>query len=213
MRRSVGLLRGAKGYSWYTKYQAEGAKGFLRHTPPTPFDWEGTSPPSARPRAYFDVTIDDEKAGRIEFELAEDVVPKTVDNFCKLLEGQAEKVGGYKGTKILKVHAGNAIMGGDVENGDGTGSHAAGSERFIKDENFIIPHSARGLLSMVSVGKHTGGSQFYIGLAPNDHMNGRCVVFGRVVQGEEIIETIEKIFTFRGTPARPVVIEDCGILK
>jgi cyclophilin family peptidyl-prolyl cis-trans isomerase len=213
MRRSLTVLRGAKGYSWYSKYQQEGAKGFLRHTPPTPFDWEGTSPTSARPRAYFDVTIDEEKAGRIEFELAQDVVPKTVDNFCKLVEGKAEKVEGYKGSKILKVHAGNAIMGGDVENGDGTGNHAAGSERFIKDENFIIPHSGRGLLSMASVGKHTGGSQFYISLGPNDHMNGRCVVFGRVVQGEDIIESIEKIFSFRGTPARPVVIEDCGILE
>ena len=213
MRRSFVLLRGAKGYSWYHKFQKEGKKGFLRHTPPTPFAWDSSSSSSSRPRAFFDVTIDEEKAGRIEFELAADVVPNTVDNFCKLIEGQAEKVGGYKGTKILKVHTGNAIMGGDVENGDGSGSHAAGSDRFIKDENFIIPHSGRGLLSMASVGKHTGGSQFYISLAENEHMNGRCVVFGRVVEGEDVIETIEKIFSFRGTPARPVVIDDCGIIN
>ena len=185
----------------------------MRHTPPTPFDWEAGSSSSSRPRAYFDVSIDDEKAGRIEFELASDIVPKTVDNFCKLVEGKAEKVGGYKGTKILKIHAGNAIMGGDVVHGDGSGSHAAGSDRFIKDENFIIPHSGRGLLSMASVGKHTGGSQFYISLAENDHMNGRCVVFGRVVEGENVIETIEKIFCFRGVPTRPIVIDDCGIIN
>jgi peptidyl-prolyl isomerase F (cyclophilin D) len=159
------------------------------------------------------MSIDEEKVGRIEFELANDVVPKTVDNFCKLVEGQASKVGGYKGTKILKVHVGNAIMGGDVENGDGSGSHSAGDDRFIKDENFIIPHSGRGLLSMASIGKHTGGSQFYISLGKTDHMDGKCVVFGRVVAGEDIIETIEKIFSFRGTPARPIVIDDCGITR
>lgn len=213
MRRSLTLLRGSKGYGWYKKYVKEGTSGFRRHTPPTAFDWDGAKPADKpRPRVFFDMSIDSEKAGRIEFELAHDILPKTVDNFCKLVEGDTKRAGGYKGTRLLRIQAGNAILGGDVENGDGSGSHAAGDEKFIKDENFIIPHTQRGLLSMASVGKHTGGSQFYITLDKADHMNGKCVAFGRVVGGEDVIQEIEKLFTFRGTPARPVVIDDCGVL-
>ena len=206
------MLRGAKGYGWYQKYIEEGSKGFTRHTPPTAFDWDAIKPDSPRPRVFFDLTIDSEKAGRLEFELANDILPKTVENFCKLVKGDTKKAGGYKGTQFLKIHAGNSILAGDVENGDGSGSHAAGEDKFIRDENFIIPHTGRGLLSMASVGKHTGGSQFYITLDKADHLNGKCVAFGRVIKGDEVISEIEKLFTFRGAPARPVIIEDCGVL-
>ena len=76
-------------------------------TPPTAFDWEGTKPADRpRPRVFFDMSIDSEKAGRIEFELASDILPKTVENFCKLAEGNTKKAGGYKGTQILRVHEG-----------------------------------------------------------------------------------------------------------
>ena len=127
MRRSLSLFRGAKGYGWYKKYTEKGTLGFKRHTPPTAFDWDGTKPADKpRLRAFFDMKIDSEKVGRIEFELANDILPNTVDNFCKLIEGNTKKTGGYKGTQFLRVHAGNAILGGDVQNGDGSGSHAAG---------------------------------------------------------------------------------------
>jgi cyclophilin family peptidyl-prolyl cis-trans isomerase len=68
---------------------------------------------------------------------------------------------------------------------------------------------------MASIGIHTNGSQFYIGLADGDsnrHMNGRCVAFGRVVKGTKILDEISNTFTQRLRPAREIKIEDCGVL-
>lgn len=182
--------------------------------PPTPFDWSKKDDASPRPHAFFDVRIDQEKLGRIKFELAADVVPKTVENFKALCLGSGIKFGGYKGSKIHYVQKGICVMGGDVEtpNCSGTGNHSAGIARYIADENYIIPHTSRGLLSMASIGVHTNGSQFYLSLTPMKHLNGRCVAFGRMVEGEEALQAIEKVFTFRGAPAREIVLENCGII-
>ena len=215
MKRSRCLCRGAKGYGWWTKFTEGGAAGFQqRYVPPTPFDWSAPSS-VARPHAFFDVRIEQEKLGRIKFELAADVVPKTVENFKALCLGTGARYGGYKGTKIHYVQKGVCLMGGDVETpaSTGTGNHSAGQGRYFPDENFIIPHTARGLLSMASIGVHTNGSQFYLSLSPMKHLNGRCVVFGRVVEGDDAIQAIEKVFTFRGGPAREVVIDNCGIIE
>ena len=215
MRRSLVLQRGAKGYGWWNKFQQQGAERFRqRYTPPTPFDWSKKEDTLSRPHAFFDIRIEHEKLGRIKFELASDVVPKTVENFKALCLGTGIKVGGYKGSKIHYVQKGTCVMGGDVETPtcSGTGNHSAGVARYITDENYIIPHTSRGLLSMASIGVHTNGSQFYLSLSPMKHLNGRCVVFGRMVEGEEALQVIEKVFTFRGSPAREIVIENCGII-
>jgi len=227
MRPSSILNRGAKGYSWYQKFIEKGQDGFKRHVAPTPFDWSKGN--ISRPRAYFDLNLDNEKLGRLEFELASDVVPKTVEIFKLLCSGKGIKFAGYKSAKLHNIQKGNVIMGGDIVSHNGEGSHSAFNERFFPDENFIIPHTARGLLSMASIGIDTNGSQFYISLggestttanptvsssgSGSKHMNGRCVVFGRVSKGEELLDALEKLFTFRGAPARAVTIEDCGIIS
>lgn len=210
MRRTLSLSRGAKGYNWYTKFQEKGADGFKKNLPPTPFDW--SSPPKPRPHAYFDLNIENEPLGRIEFELAEDIVPKTVENFRLLCTGKGLKFPGYKGTIIHQVQKNQFMMAGDVQLAAGAGSHSASSERFFPDENYIIPHSAKGLVSMASVGVGTNGSQFYISLSSTPQLNGRCVVFGRVSKGLEVLESIEKLFCFRGVPARKVTVMECGIV-
>eukprot|EP00388_Colpodella_angusta_P029218 GDKK01015888.1.p1 GENE.GDKK01015888.1~~GDKK01015888.1.p1 ORF type:complete len:143 (-),score=17.70 GDKK01015888.1:117-545(-) len=140
-------------------------------------------------------------------------VPKTVENFKLLATGENIHNRSLLQSKFHQVQKGQFIMGGDIENNDGTGSHSAYADRYIKDENFIIPHTERGFLSMASVGLDTGGSQFYISLSPNTHMNGRCVVFGRMdPAGEPILAAIEKVFTFRGVPSTDVVIKASGVL-
>lgn len=189
MRRSAQLLRGAKGHGWYNKFISEGQEGFRRSVPPTPFDWEAGG--AKRPRAFFDVSLDGNKLGKIEIELAEDVVPNTVKNFMLLCEGKGQYK--YKDTNFHKVVKGVAIMGGDVERGDGTGGHSALGSRCIPDENFIIPHYGRGLVSLASVGLDTGASQFYISLGNTSHFNGYCVAFGRVVEGGNVLNEIEKV--------------------
>lgn len=185
------LMRGAKGHGWYAKYLKDGPDGFRRTVPPTAFDWEAGD--VKRPRAFFNVAMEDKELGKIEIELAEDVVPKTVSNFKALCEGKGRYK--YADSPFHKIMKGVAIMGGDVENGDGTGGHSAGANRFITDENFIIPHSGRGLVSMASVGLDTGASQFYISLGDTAHMNAYCVVFGRVIGGDKVLQEIEKVWS------------------
>ena len=151
MRSSGVLLRGAKGYGWYQKFLKEGNEGFKRYTPPTPFDWnqknENGEVPK-RPQAFFDIEIEKEKLDRVHFELASDIVPQTVENFKNLCLGLGAKYGGYKGTKIHHTSKGIHIMGGDIvtETSSGTGNHSASTSRYFNDENYIIPHSAKGLV-------------------------------------------------------------------
>jgi len=209
MRRTVTLSRGAKGYNWYTKFLERGVDGFKKNVPPTAFDWAAGG--KIRPCAFFDLKVEAEVLGRVEIELAEDIVPATVENFRRLCEGKGQKFAGYKGTLMHQVLKGQFVMGGDVSNQSGAGSHSSYEHRYIKDENFIIPHTSRGLVSMASVGVHSGGSQFYISLAPTPQLNGRCVAFGRVVKGFEALDALEKLFSFRGKPARAVTIDDCGV--
>ena len=77
----------------------------------------------------------------------------------------------------------------------------------------MIPHSGFGLLSMAAVGVRTTGSQFYISLNPEGtpHLNGRCVVFGRVVGGEAVLTAIQNVFTFRNQPSSEISITACGV--
>jgi len=234
MRSTQYLLRGAKGRGWYTKYLKEGPEGFRKNVPPTPFNWNEIcplggkvtgKPITARPTAYFDIEVGAVPQGRLEIELASDVVPKTVDNFIRLVTNGSTALldnsaltnivssSGYKGTKFHQIQKDVVLVGGDVENAQGTLSHSAYNERFIEEENYIIPHTEKGLISMVSVGLRTTGSQFYISLKPggNPYLNGRSVVFGRIVKGIEVLDELQKVFTFRGVPASDIVISDCGV--
>jgi len=209
MRSTIPLLRGSKGYNWYYKYGEKGVDAFVKkHISPTAFDWEANG--VNRPKAYFDIVIDKFPAGRIIFELAHDIVPKTVSNFINLCRGNDKFW--YKGTKIHDLRKGLTITGGDVEMKNGYGGHSSFPERFFADENFIIPHTSRGMISMVSVGVWTNNSQFTISLSPAKHLNGRSVVFGRIIQGDDVLKKIEDVFTVRGMPVRDVLVADCGVL-
>lgn len=192
MRRSTSLFaRGAKGYGWYNKFMEGGNAAFEKYPPPTPFDW--TANKVKRPTAYLEIAIDKEPQGKLVFELASDIAPVSVVNFLNLCNGSNANKLTYTGTSIHRVFKNHVLMGGDVENHDGTGSYSSFGQKYFRDENFIIPHSHRGLLSYVSTGVNTNGSQFYIGLGENKHMNGRCVVFGRLIAGSNILDDIEKV--------------------
>ena len=76
-----------------------------------------------------------------------------------------------------------------------------------------FPPNTIVLLSMANAGKNTNGSQFFITTVPTPHLNGKHVVFGRVVEGEKIVKAMEAVETKTGDkPAKPVVIADCGQL-
>ena len=151
MKRSPTILRGAKGYGWYNNFAETGTPIKKSYVPPTTFNWTSSDDKNIlRSHAFFDVRIDQEKLGRLKFELAGDVTPLTVNNFKELCLGKGTKYGGYKNTKIHYIQKAVCIMGGDVENTlDGQGNHSATNIRYFKDENYIIPHTARGLIRFV----------------------------------------------------------------
>jgi peptidylprolyl isomerase len=169
------------------------------------------------PKVFFDITIGGEPAGRIVMLLYADTTPKTCRNFLQLCTGEAGTKDGvklhYKGSSFHRVIKGFMIQGGDFTRGDGTGGRSIYGEKFA-DENFKVKHTQAGLLSMANAGPGTNGSQFFITSGPTPHLDGKHVVFGRVIEGfEDVFKKIENSPTGQqDRPSKEVIIADCGLL-
>ncbi|MBP2655985.1 MAG: Peptidylprolyl isomerase [Firmicutes bacterium] len=140
------------------------------------------------------VAVFETSMGNFKVELFEDKAPITVKNFIALTNK-----GFYNGLIFHRVIDGFMIQGGDP-NGNGTG----GPGYAIPDEfNKELRHSSEGVLSMANAGPNTGGSQFFITLAPTPWLDNKHSVFGKVIEGLDVVRAIGKVKV--GGQDKPVV--------
>ena len=168
-------------------------------------------------QVFFDIAIGDESAGRILMGLYGEDVPKTAENFRCLCTGEKGmgkkgKPLHYKSSIFHRIIPRFMLQGGDFTNGNGSGGESIYGESF-SDEAFVFPHGEPGLLSMANSGPNTNGSQFFITTVPTPHLDGKHVVFGRVLEGMDVVKKIERLGSESGDTKAFIIIRDCGELK
>ncbi len=166
--------------------------------PPKPEKEKAAAPAVKNRIARFETN-----KGTFRIELAEDKAPITTKNFIDL----ANK-GFYDGVIFHRVIDGFMIQGGDP-----TGTGRGGPGYKIPDEfHAELKHDSAGILSMANAGPNTGGSQFFITLGPTPHLNNRHAVFGKVIEGLDVVKAIGKTATGPGDrPLEDVVMKKVTI--
>ncbi|XP_078486054.1 putative inactive peptidyl-prolyl cis-trans isomerase-like 6 [Ciona intestinalis] len=163
---------------------------------------------------FMDISVDGEKSGRLLFELFSEVCPKTCKNFKSLCTGERGSLPSglhlnYSGSPVHRIVPNGWIQGGDILHGRGDGGESIYGEVF-EDENFAIKHQTRGMLGMANKGRHTAGSQFYVTLQPAPWMDCQYVAFGTLIEGTELLKTLEDLPTFNERPKVDCRVAGCG---
>ncbi|KAJ7966150.1 Peptidyl-prolyl cis-trans isomerase [Quillaja saponaria] len=167
---------------------------------------------------FMNVSIDGDPAERMVFELFNDVAPKTAENFRALCTGEkgiGPKTGRplhYKGSFFHHIARGSIVQGGDFVRRNGTGGESIYGSKF-PDESPKLKHDERGLLSMAIADRDTLGSHFLVTLKADHHLDRNHVVFGKLVQGYDILKKMEDVGDEEGHPTVTVKIINSGEYK
>jgi len=159
---------------------------------------------------FLDITINNNYIGRIEIELHNDITPLTAENFRSLCVG--DKGYTYKECNFHRVIPNFMLQSGDITNFNGTGGMSIYGRSF-KDENFVLKHTGPGILSMANSGPNTNSSQFFITTVATPWLDGGHVVFGRVINGLNVVKTIETYGSQSGQTNGNITIVNCGQLQ
>lgn len=150
--------------------------------------------------------------GRIEIELYSDL-PKTSENFRQFCTGEVKEYGkpiGYKGSKFHRVVKGFMVQGGDFIKNNGTGRKTIYGSNTFNDEKFKYDHIKYNV-SMANSGPNSNGCQFFICCKNLPHLDGKHVVFGKVILGFDVVDYIEQVrVDGRSSPKEDVIIAECG---
>lgn len=147
--------------------------------------------------------------GTIEIELFSDLTPKTVKNFVGLAEKKY-----YDGIIFHRVIENFMIQGGDPT-GTGRGGESIYGQKFEDEIVASLKHDGVGVLSMANAGPNTNGSQFFITLVATPWLDGKHTVFGKVVNGLDVVQAIGKVKTSKpgDRPVEDVVMKKVTIRK
>ncbi|KAJ2904086.1 hypothetical protein MKZ38_008897 [Zalerion maritima] len=189
-------------------------------------------PENGNPLVFLDISLASIPLGRVLIQLYAHVCPLTCENFRQFCTGESKSPSthlpqGYKGSKFHRIIPGFMLQGGDFVNGDGSGSTTIwGNTKFddevtAKDveEGRGARHDEPGMLNLYllappqNAGPNTNGSQFFITVAPTPFLDGKHVVFGKVVDGMDVVKKVEAVKTGRrgkDVPDIDVVIAQCG---
>ncbi len=165
--------------------------------------WDAPPPMTINQQASYTAILTTNK-GAIKIELFNEYTPITVNNFAFLAEA-----GFYDNVIFHRIIEGFMIQGGCP-----LGTGVGGPGYTIVDEFAGYNKNTRGTISMANAGPNTGGSQFFINLADNSWLDGRHTVFGRVIDGIDVVDVIGAVETGPGDrPIDSIIIESVEIIR